>query len=391
MRYQFLVNDCTYYYDNFIYHTKLFLTILNITLSTTQTKRKATMLLPIEYKKLRHDECLFIDVRSPKEYKDATIQDAINLALFSDEQRAIIGTLYKHQSPLEAKRQGVQIVSEKLPELFDTIMNLKEQHNKRIVLFCARGGARSSSLALLLNGLGENIYYIKDGYKGYRKHILSELPSMSSDKTFVVLNGRTGVGKTKILEHLKELGHDVLDLEKLASHRGSLLGSVGLEQQPSTKTFESRIYHTLKNSKSNFIFVEAESRRIGKLFIPEYIKKDMTNGIQLFLDASLDFRANILTDDYTKSPTSHDELKSALDNIRKYMGNEPIDRLQAQLDENNYHEVAKTLMTDYYDPMYDHNINKHKYDYSLTVDNLAVAAQNISEWLNAYITDANAN
>ncbi len=343
------------------------------------------MLLPIEYSKLKHDECLFVDVRSPKEFNEATIEGAINLALFSDEQRAIIGTLYKQKSPLEAKREGVQIVSKKLPELFDTILKLRSQSNKRLVLFCARGGARSTSLALLLNALGENTYYIKEGYRGYRKYILSQLPKLASQKTFIVLNGRTGVGKTLILQHLKTLGHDVIDLEDLASHRGSLLGSVGLNEQPSTKTFESRLYHALRNSTSKYIFVEAESRRIGKLFIPEYIKEDMTKGIQIFLDASIDFRADILTQEYTKSPKSHSELKEALEKIRKYMGNAPIDRLQQKLDHNEYKEVAKVLMQNYYDPMYDHSINKHNYQYSLTISDISTASNNISQWLHSHM------
>ncbi len=344
-------------------------------------KKGYYMLLPIEYEKLRHNECLFIDVRSPIEFEKATIEGAINLALFTDKEREIIGTLYKHESPLEAKRQGVEIVSKKLPQLFDTILELRANTNKRMVLFCARGGARSTSLALLLNGLGENIYYIKDGYRGYRKYILSQLPVLSSQKTYVVLHGRTGVGKTKILQRLRELGNDVCDLEALASHRGSLLGGVGLHRQPSTKTFESRLYHNLHQSKTQFIFIESESRRIGKLFVPEYIKTDMENGIHIHLEADLDFRADILTQDYAMSPKSYFELKVALDKIRKYMGDKPIDDLHKILEEGDYHTVSKILMKDYYDPMYDHSINKHNFEYSLKVDNIETAAAKISEWL----------
>ncbi len=345
------------------------------------------MLLPIEYEKLKHNNCIFVDVRSPIEFNRATIEGAINLALFTDSEREIIGTLYKHQSPAEAKKQGVEIVSKKLPLLYNEILKLKQDTDKRLVLFCARGGARSTSLALLLNGLGENVYYIKDGYRGYRKYILSQIPILSSQKKYIVLHGRTGVGKTRILKALKNMGYDVCDLEALACHRGSLLGGVGLDNQPSTKTFESRIYHNLKNSNSEFIFVEAESRRIGKLFIPECIKNDMANGIQIFLDASLDFRANILTEDYTSHNSSaqtqniKSELHSALDKIRKYMGNEPIDRLQSILAQENYHEVAKILMKDYYDPMYDHSINKYNFDHAVVVENIEKAAENISDYI----------
>ncbi len=341
------------------------------------------MLLPIEYEKLNHDNCIFIDVRSPIEFNAATIDGAINLALFTDEEREIIGTLYKHQSPTSAKKQGVEIVSKKLPLLYETILGLKQKTDKRLVLFCARGGSRSTSLALLLNGLGENIYYIKDGYRGYRRHILSQIPILSNQKKYIVLHGRTGVGKTKILHQLKQLGHDICDLESLACHRGSLLGGVGLKAQPSTKTFESRIYHNLKNNKSKYVFIEAESRRIGKLFVPECIKSDMAKGIHIFLDATLDFRADILTMDYTESNSTdfHNELNLSLDKIRKYMGNEPINNLQQILSTKDYHKVAKILMKDYYDPMYDHSINKYKFDYSIFVKNIEQASKDISNYI----------
>lgn len=339
------------------------------------------MLLPIEYHKLKHDDCLFVDVRSPSEFSEATIEGAVNLALFSDEQRQIIGTLYKHDSPFFAKQKGVEMVSKKLPLLFEKIVALKRSSGKRLVLFCARGGMRSTSLALFLNGLGENVYYLKDGYRGYRRHIISELPKISEKIIYVVLHGRTGVGKTMLLKHLSNLGNDVLDLEEAACHRGSLLGGIGLSNQPSTKTFESRLYHILKSRKSNFVFVEAESQRIGKVFVPKVIKSDMAKGLQILVDASLDFRAKLLTCEYTAHGNENPALQKALDKMRRYMGNEPVDKLLNSLDNEDYDTVAKTLMRTYYDPMYDHSIGKQTFDFSVFVKDFSKTALTLSNWL----------
>ncbi len=339
------------------------------------------MLLPIEYEKLEDKNCLFIDVRSPAEYAESTIYGAINLALFTNEERKIIGTMYKHNSPAEAKQLGVEIVSRKLPELYKTVSDLKRETGKRIVFFCARGGMRSTSIALLLNGLGENVYYIKDGYKGYRKAVVKGIEEENAKITYIVLHGRTGVGKTKILDHLVEKGLDVLDLEGAANHRGSLLGGVGLGDQPSTKAFETTIYHTLKNRKSDYVFIEAESRRIGKLFVPTCIKEHMSEGYQLLIDADVHFRAEHLISEYTDLEPGNVELLEAIDKIRRYMGNAPVEALQELVKQGEFVKVAEELMVNYYDPMYDHSIKKHDFDSTFMVDDFERVADRLSDWL----------
>jgi len=339
------------------------------------------MLLPIDYKRLDEDNCLFVDVRSPAEYAEATIQGAINLALFTDEERKIIGTMYKHDSPSDAKQKGVEIVAQKLPVLFKEITRLREESGKRIVLFCARGGMRSTSLALLLNGLGEKVYYVKDGYKGYRKIVLQGIKEYNDEVKYVVLHGRTGVGKTRILDELTDLGMDVVDLEGGANHRGSLLGGVGLGQQPSTKAFESYIYHALKNRKSNLVFIEAESRRIGKLFVPTCVKDHMADGYQILIDADINFRAKHLISEYTDLEPGNAELLTAIDRMRRYLGNEPVEKLQTAVKLGDFEKVAEELMINYYDPMYDHSIDKHQFDATFTVTDFGEMAIKLSEWL----------
>ncbi len=339
------------------------------------------MLLPIEFEKLNEKDCLFLDVRSPAEHEEATIYGAVNLALFNDEERKIIGTMYKHDSPEDAKEHGVEIVSQKLPKLYKEIIRLRKETGKKIVLFCARGGMRSTSLALLLNGLGEKVYYLKDGYKGYRKAVIRGIEAHSQDVRFIVLHGRTGVGKTKILDELTDLGMDVLDLEGGANHRGSLLGGVGLGEQPSTKSFESYIFHTLKNRKSKYIFVEAESRRIGKLFVPKCVKDQMALGYQVLIDADIDFRAKHLISEYTDLEPGNTELLEAIDRIRRYMGNEPVEHLQELVKDGDFVTVAKELMVNYYDPMYDHSIKKYDFDKTIQVDTFKRTADLLKVWL----------
>lgn len=339
------------------------------------------MLLPIEFQKLDIENCQFVDVRSPAEFQEATIHGAVNLALFTDEERKIIGTMYKHDSPAEAKQLGVEIVSQKLPDLYKEIIRIRKETGKKIVLFCARGGMRSTSLALLLNGLGEKVYYLKDGYKGYRKVVINGIEDLNSEVTYIVLHGRTGVGKTKILDELVELGLDVLDLEGGANHRGSLLGGVGLGEQPSTKAFESFIYHTLKNRKTNYIFVEAESRRIGKLFVPKCVKTQMGEGHQILIDADISFRAKHLISEYTDLEPGNVELLEAIDKIRRYMGNEPVEALQELVKIGDFQKVAEELMINYYDPMYDHSIEKYRFDETIQVESFKQVAENLKDWL----------
>lgn len=349
------------------------------------TDLEARMLLPIEYERLKEDNCQFVDVRSPAEFADATIPGAINLALFTDKEREIIGTMYKQDSPDNAKQLGVEIVSQKLPELFKRITDLRKDTGKRIVLFCARGGMRSTSLALFLNGLGEKVYYLKDGYKGYRRVVLEGIENMNKEVKYVVLHGRTGVGKTKILDELTDIGMDVLDLEGGANHRGSLLGGVGLGSQPSTKAFESFIYHTLKNRKTNYVFVEAESRRIGKLFVPQCVKDHMNDGFQLLIDADLKFRSNHLISEYTDLEPGNLELLAAIEKMGRYLSKDKVVKLQEAVKIGDFKIVAEELMISYYDPMYDHSIKKHKFDDTFMVNSFNESAQSLSNWLTRHI------
>jgi tRNA 2-selenouridine synthase len=337
------------------------------------------MFEPIEYSDAPKN-ALFIDVRSPSEYEHASIEGAINIPIFSDDERALIGTMYKQDSTDKAKQKGVDLVSVKLPTLFADIVKLKREMKRPIVLFCARGGYRSSSLAAFLNGMGERVFLLKGGYKGYRTHVRAELERFAEEKNFIVLHGNTGIGKTRILKALKEKGLDILDFEEGANHRGSILGSVGLGAPTTLKQFESYIFHRLIESKTSYIIVEAESRRIGKVFIPPSIHDKMTKGIHVNLTADYDYRADILIEDYTSHPTFHEDMEKAIRYLGKYIGQKRVDNYLNMMYAGQLKALAVDLMKNYYDPLYEHKADQIDYALEHHIQSLEEVVDTLESW-----------
>lgn len=337
------------------------------------------MLVEIEYgdikKYLKNKTYIFVDVRSPGEYEKDTIPGAINIPIFDNEERAEIGTLYKQDSVEMAKKIGVELVSQKLPQLYDQISNLEREY-ERIILFCSRGGYRSSSLISFLQSLGIKIVKLKDGYKGYRRYVNENLPLIVDRINFIVLYGNTGTGKTHILEALDKLGADILDLEGCANHRGSTLGSVGLGEQKSQKMFESLIFSSLSNRKTNTVFVEGESRRIGKDVIPLYIFEAMQEGTHIKITADMYKRVDNILKDYVHN--TDNELVEALNYLRKFLGNHKVDSYIELIDQGDYRPVIQDLFTNYYDPMYEHK--KRNYLASFHSNDSSETAKKILKW-----------
>jgi tRNA 2-selenouridine synthase len=343
------------------------------------------MLFPIEYSKIDLLKFIFIDVRSEKEYETETIPGSINIPIFNDEERKLVGSTYKKNPASDSKVLGVEIVSKKFPEIYKKILLLKSESKKNIILFCDNGGMRSSSIALLMHSTGVNINYLKGGYKSYRKFIREELPKLNDEVTYIVLHGETGSGKTILLHKLINLNLDVLDLEGAANHRGSLLGSVGLGRCNSTKQFESNIYNTFINRKSNYFFVEAESRKIGNVYVPEYIHSKMKNGIHLYIKTPIELRASLLVAEYINGPKSVDELIKGIDLMKKHMTNSDAEKIKSDLKENKFTEVAIELMKNYYDPMYLHSSNKYKYEKTFNVIDFDITTNSIKDWYRSNI------
>lgn len=328
----------------------------------------------IDKKKIDESHIL-IDVRSPGEYQSETIPGSINIPIFDDKERELIGTVYKQESIEKAKKIGMRIGSIHLPEIYDKVSELDKKYNN-LVFFCARGGFRSSSLVSLFKTLGINAIKLDGGYKGYRKYINEHLPIIVNKIRFIVLYGNTGTGKTDILKSLKDEGMDILDLEGCANHRGSILGSVGLGEQNSQKMFESLVYESLKNRKTNIVFVEGESKKIGKDIIPNYLYNTMNSGINIKIEASMETRIDNLLKEYVHD--TDNELISSLDCLRKYLGDKNINKYIELISQCEYRKVIEELLVKYYDPLYEYK--NRDYSKEFLNNNTFTTAQNIIKW-----------
>ncbi|MBU5439047.1 tRNA 2-selenouridine(34) synthase MnmH [Tissierella sp. MSJ-40] len=316
-----------------------------------------------------------IDVRSPCEYDSETIPGAINIPLFNDEERKLIGTIYNQESVEKAKKIGIETASNRLPNIYNKVSSLDKQYNN-LIFFCARGGFRSSSLVSLFKSLGINATKLNGGYKGYRRYINENLPSTVKEILFIVLYGNTGTGKTDILKSLRKKGVDVLDLEDCANHRGSLLGNVGLGKQNTQKMFESLIYESLRTRKTNLVFIEGESKKIGRNIIPNYLYNSMNKGINLRIEASMETRIDNLLKDYVHE--TDNELISSLNFLRKYLGNKNINKYIELISKQKYREVIQELMIKYYDPLYNHQ--NRNYNAVFYNNEINTTTQQIIEW-----------
>lgn len=343
------------------------------------------MLFPVKYNAIDLKKYLLIDVRSPKEYSRETIPGSINLPLFSNDEQDAIGHIYKKDPRSPGKRLSVEIVSKKLPEIYDKLLTIKFKTDKNLLLFCDNGGIRSTTLALLMHSVGVNINYLDGGYNSYRKHIVKELPKLNNKLTYLVIHGKTGSGKTLLLNHLKEKNMPVLDFEQAANHRGSLLGSVGLGRCHSTKQFESNIYDTLKNIQSNYVFVEAESRKIGHVYIPKFIHQSMKKGKHIYIETPLKLRSQLLIEEYMSHPKATEELINGIKSMDKYINEHTINRYISLIKNCQYETVAKELMTEYYDPMYVHKSKNYHYDASFKINTFEETTMDLIKLYNTLI------
>ncbi|MBS4539904.1 tRNA 2-selenouridine(34) synthase MnmH [Clostridium sp. D2Q-11] len=305
------------------------------------------------------DNIVYIDVRSPKEYNEDTIPGAINIPILDNKEREEIGYTYKHISKDKAKRMGLEYASKKLVNFYDQIKEIINT-NKNVVLFCYRGGMRSSSIAKILDIMNLPIYIIDGGYKEYRNFVINNLEKYGHKFKFIVLHGYTGVGKTKALVNLKNNNHAVLDLEKLAQNSGSVFGNI-FYSNPShgQKKFESLLLNKFMNFKDEYIFVESESKRIGNSVMPDFLYENIQNGYHILLSTNISNRVDTIAYDYLSNKSDDSEqVISAIKKLKKKLGNDKIRNLEEEFRKNNYRYVIKELMIDYYDPLYEYSINK---------------------------------
>ncbi|MFT5347110.1 MAG: tRNA 2-selenouridine synthase [Bacteroidia bacterium] len=293
-----------------------------------------------------------IDVRSPKEYQQGHIPNAINIPLFTDEERAEVGTTYKQVSKEAAIEQGTTLVN---PKLLDFIHNSEKAASEgSAIIHCWRGGMRSQSFAKHLsdNGFSE-LSVITGGYKAYRNYVLDQLEVTIKIK---LLGGFTGSGKTYILSELKKLGHQILDLEGLAHHKGSAFGGIGQDAQPTSEQFDNNLFREIsKLDRTQPIWIEDESYSIGTVNVPQQIHTQMRSSALIFIDIPAEERAIHLVQEYTQ--VGDHLLADSILKLSKRLGLEKVNLALELLSEKKYYEVA-LLSLGYYDKLYKKGKNR---------------------------------
>lgn len=294
--------------------------------------------------------CTVIDVRSPAEFAEMTIPGSINIPLFNDEERAEVGTIYKQVSVDAAKDRGLEIVSEKLPDFIREFQKLEGE----LVVFCWRGGMRSKTTATLLDLMGVKARRLQGGVKAYRRWVMEQLEHTDILPESFILNGGTGTGKTAILRKLQEKGVPVLDLEGLAKHRGSVFGQIGLVST-SQKMFEANLLQeVLKNQQAPYLVVEAESKRMGKILLPEFIMKKKQESTHIFIRMPMEVRVQNILNEY-KPWDYHDECVQGFRRIKKHIHTPIAPVIELQLEQRQYEPAIHLLLEHYYDPRYLHS------------------------------------
>ncbi len=307
----------------------------------------------------RHQHALLVDVRSPAEFTEASIPGAINVPLFSNDERAEIGTLYKQQGKMIARRRGVVIAAPKIPDFVSQIESARGLSTLPVIIFCWRGGMRSLAMTSFMNLAGIPARQLSGGHKGFRSMVCDYFDHYQWPKIYV-LRGLTGIGKTRILQRLEEEGQPVIDLEKIANHRGSAFGGLGLDKQPGQKQFEARLWARLDELRdSPYLITEGESRHIGRRAVPPRFHLAMQQQPSLWLTTSMALRTEVILADYPDLAQLHPAIARALNSLRERLGNSSVDQLLQHLDNEDWNLLIAKLMQSYYDPLYLHTKPQH--------------------------------
>lgn len=326
---------------------------------------------------------IYIDMRSPAEFSTGHIMGAINIPIFSDEERAEVGTLYKQTGVEQAKELGLRIASGKLPQIVTQTRDLYKT-GRPVIVYCWRGGMRSKSIATILNLMGLQVYQLLGGYKTYRRYVLDSLLNFNINPEIIVLCGSTGVGKTSLLHLLEKKGIPIIDLEKLANHRGSVFGQVGLGEPVTAQCFDTAILMELnKLNDQPYIVVECESKRIGNIYLPDCLYQAMQKGTQILLHTDIETRISRLIAEYTDlNETNTNAIIMSLKALSKRFSERKMDQLLLDFSQGKTRNVVRSLLIDYYDPLYGYEKpNQKKYNITINCDDLELASLEIINYL----------
>lgn len=299
-----------------------------------------------------------VDVRSPGEFALDRVPGAVNFPVLDDEQRARIGTLYKQVSPFEARRLGAALIARNIAQHLETAFSQRPREWRPLV-YCWRGGSRSAAMAHVMRDVGWRVATLEGGYQNYRRDVLVELDTRPRTLSFQVICGPTGSGKSRLLHALSAVGAQVLDLEALACHRGSVLGGFPDAPQPTQKWFDSQLWNTLRRfDPARPVWVEAESRKIGVLHLPEQLLSSMRTAPCWLIEAPVEERVEFLIAGYAHMLDDPGWLKSRLSHLAGLQSREVLQRWDALIDARDWPALVLDLLVNHYDPLYLRSMGK---------------------------------
>ncbi len=293
-----------------------------------------------------------IDVRTPAEYEKGHIPGAVNVPLFSNEERAKVGTMYTKVSADKAYAMGYEFVKPKLDFFVERSKEVSD--DGKVVVYCWRGGMRSKSFAEYIEAEGvQEVSVIKGGYKAFRQHALE---AFRRPEKLHILGGYTGSGKTRVLKELELRGEQVIDLEGIAHHKGSAFGAIGQPKQPKNEHFTNLLFWEWKSLDMNRpVWLEDESIHIGRVFIPEVLFQRMRDAVVYFLEIPKPVRGHLLVEEY--AGINADMLVVSVHKISKRLGGKRTDEAMDALRQNDYYHAA-LITLDYYDKFYLKGLNR---------------------------------
>ena len=299
-----------------------------------------------------------IDVRSPGEFAEDHMPGAVNLPVLDDAERALVGTLHR-SSTFDARRSGAALVARNIARHLDDALRDKPR-TWRPLVYCWRGGQRSGAFVHVLERIGWHARQLDGGYRAYRRALVQELEVLPARFDWRVICGTTGSGKSRLLQHLGASGAQVLDLEGLAHHRGSVLGALPALPQPSQKMFESRLWSALRSFDARRpVFVESESRKVGDLRVPDALIGAMRAARCLRLELPLDARVRLLRAEYEHFEAQPELLERQLDCLSALHGKERVAYWKSLARDRAWDTMVERLLVEHYDPAYLRSIRRN--------------------------------
>ena len=300
-----------------------------------------------------------IDVRSPLEFAEDHIVGAINCPVLSDLERQKVGTIYKKESSFKAKIIGSSLTAKNIA--FHIENNFMEKKGSwQPLIYCWRGGQRSKAFSIVLSEVGWRTNQLKGGYKEYRNQVINFLDNIGPKLKITLISGKTGSAKTKILKSIENEGGQILDLEGLANHKGSLLGKIPDLIQPSQKFFESLIFNKIqKLNLKDKIYIEAESSKIGNIHIPKSIWKKMIKSPRIEISANVELRAKFLVTDYDYMCNNPTLINPIIKGLKNRLSKELFDEWTNLIDRKKWFDLTKSFLENHYDPSYSSNTIKN--------------------------------